>query len=186
MPRKKQHVTEVVVDTSKTVSQFGIQIPQINYKAIADVSMQIAFEGMVTPIPTVLIHHLTPNEFLFVAVIIEETIEKGECALTLMDIANRMGSNYNTAVYIKKRLQASGLINYEKRRLQPSIYSLNWETVNALDELMKDEPRAIMARVKKVTKKRKIKNLSKCDIEAAYTEKILPFNHDPREEEIYD
>jgi DNA-binding XRE family transcriptional regulator len=188
MVKKKpvKRITKIAVDSSQTISQLGIQIPKIDYKVIADVTMQTAFNGMITPIPTVLIHHLKPIEFLLVAVIIEETVEKGECALSQIELADRMGVACQTAITAKSELIKQGLINYEKKRNHPSLFTINWDAVNSLDELMKDEPRAIMARVRKVTRKTKIKNLDKSDVQAAYTERILPLDHDPREEETYD
>ena len=188
MVKKKnvQRITKVIVDTSQSISQLGIQIPKVDYKIIADVTMQTAFDGMVTPIPTVLIHHLRPMELQLIAVIIEETIEKGECRLGQSDLADRMGVEIPTVSTARKKLVASGLVSFQKKRVAPSTYSINWDAVNHLDKLMRDEPRAIMARVKKVTKKHKVLNLDRSDVDAAFTEKILPVGHDPREEEMYD
>ena len=188
MVKKKpvKRITKIAVDSSQTISQLGIQIPKIDYKVIADVTMQTAFNGMITPVPTVLIHYLKPIEFLFVAVIIEETIEKGECALSHEELADRMGVSPQTTFTVKYDLVKQGLISYEKRRNSPSIFSINWDAVNSLDKLLKDEPRAIISRVGRVTRKTKIMNLDKSDVQAAYTERILPLDHDPREEETYD
>lgn len=188
MVKKKKpvaHIEKIVIDTSQTIAQLGIQVPKIDYKVIADITMQTAFSGLVTPIPTVLIHHLRPIEFLLVAVIIEETVDRGECVISQTDLADRIGVETHTVQHARHRLVKSGLITYERRK-SVSIYTINWEAVNKLDELMKDEPRAVMARVRKVTKKQKIMNLSKDDVNAAYTQRILPNGHDPREEETYD
>ncbi len=189
MVKKKKpdaHIEKIIVDTSQTIAQLGIQVPKIDYKVIADVTMQTAFNGMVTPIPTVLIHHLRSIELLVVAVIIEETIEKGECVMSQPEMADRIGVKIPTIQSAKNRLIKSGVINYERRCHSSSIFTINWDAVNALDQLMQNEPRAIMARVRKVTKKCKLTSINKSDIEAAYTEKILPLDHDPREEETYD
>ena len=186
MAKKKKRIEKVVVDSSKTISQFGIQIPKINYKVIADVSMQTAFNGMITPIPTVLIHHLRPLEMLFVAVIIEDTIEHGECFLKQEEFAFRMGVTLPTISNTKSNLKKMGVITVERRSDKRYVYKINWEAVNNLDELMQNEPRAIMARVRHTSKKRKISNMDRSDIESAYTERILPPGHDPREEETYD
>lgn len=189
MVKKKKpvtHVEKIVVDTSQTIAQLGIQIPKINYKVIADATMQTAFNGMITPIPTVLIHHLRPTELLLIAVIIEETIEKGECSISQSELCDRMGVEPPTVASTRNKLIKAGVIDFRRRKNCPSIYTINWGAVNKLDALMKNEPRAIMARIRKVTKKRKMENINKNDIKAAYTEKILPFDHDPREEEMYD
>lgn len=186
MVKKKQRVTKVVVDTSQTISQLGIQIPKIDYKVIADVTMQAAFSGMITPVPTVLIHHLKPLELLLVSVIIEETIEKGECNISQDELALRMGVSTNTVALTRSSLKKHDIITFERKRTSPSRYHINWEAVNNLDKLMRDQPRAIMARVRNTSKKRKISNMNQEDIDRAYNEKILPPNHDPREEEMYD
>jgi hypothetical protein len=186
MVKKKQRITKVVVDTSKTISQLGIQIPRIDYKVIADVTMQTAFNGMITPIPTVLIHHLRPLELLFVAVVIEDTIEHGECFLKHQDFADRMGVALPTVSATKSRLKKMEVITIEKRADSRYICKINWDAVNNLDQLMQKEPRAIMARVRNTSRKRKISNMTRSDIESAYTERVLPPDHDPREEETYD
>ena len=186
MVKKKERITKIIVDTSKTIAQLGIQIPKIDYKVIADVTMQTAFNGMVTPIPTVLIHHLRPVELLLIAVIIEETIEKGECYISQEELSNRMGVALPTVTLTRNKLKQQGLVTFEKRRLSPSKYEINWGAVNHLDNLMRNQPRAIMARVRKTSKKKKLCNMNQSDIENAYNEKILPPGHDPREEEMYD
>lgn len=186
MVKKKQRIEKIVVDTSQTIQQLGIQIPKINYKVIADATMQTAFNGMVTPIPTVLIHHLRPIELLLVAVIIEETIEKGECVITQNDLCDRIGVEPPTVSSARLRLIRAGIIDYQRKTHAPSVYTINWDAVNNLDKLMSGQPRAMMARVRKVTKKRKIANLDQSDLDAAYTQRILPPGHDPREEETYD
>ena len=186
MVKKRKRVEKIVVDTSKPISQLGIQIPKIDYKVIADVTMQTAFKGMVTPIPTVLIHHLKPIELLLVAIIIEETVEKGECSISQEDLCDRIGVKNPTITQARKNLLKAELITFRKRKSIPSLYTINWDAVNSLDELMKNEPRAIMCRVRKVTRKQRVTKLDRSDIEAAYTQRILPYGHDPREEETYD
>lgn len=186
MVKKKQRIAQVVVDTSQTISQLGIQIPKIDYKVIADVTMQTAFNGMVTPIPTVLIHHLRPLELLFIAVVIEDTIEHGECFLKQEDFAARMGVALPTVSTTKSRLKKMEVITVRKRQDNRYVCAINWDAVNNLDKLMQKEPRAIMARVRNTSRKCKLSKMNRSDIEAAYTERILPPGHDPREEETYD
>lgn len=186
MRGKRKRVEKVVVDTSKTVSQLGIQIPRIDYKVVADISMRTAFKGRITPVPTVLIHYLRPIEFQFVAIIIEETIETGECMLKNDDFALRLKVTNPTIYKTKYELRRLGLLIEEKAADRKYRYSIDWSVVDSLEKLTINEPKAIMRYLRSATQKRAIKNLTKEDIENAYTEKILPFEHDPREEEIYD
>ena len=89
--KRKRRVVKAVVNTATPISQLGIEVPQIDYKVVADVTMQKVFTGRITPIPTVLVHFLRPVELLFVSTIIEEIVLHGECTLTTMEFTQRVG-----------------------------------------------------------------------------------------------
>ena len=186
MRKIPKRITRVVVDTSKTISQMGIEIPQIDYKVIADVTMRRAFTGRVTPIPTVLIHYLRSIELKLVAIIIEETIRTGECKLTNEEISLRLKCTVPTVYETKHKLNKMGLIQSERwgdRRMR--LY-INWDAVNNLEKLTDGEPQAIMSNIRHASKTIRIEKLTRKDVEKSYSEKVLPPDHDPREEEIYD
>lgn len=183
---QRKRVTKMVVDTSKTISQYGIQIPKVNYKVIADITMQTAFKGRVTPIPTVLIHYLRTAEFQFISIIMEETIEHGECSLSIKDFNLRMGATNATIYNAKYSLRKMGLIFEERGSDKIIRYSINWNAVNNLERLTVNEPPAIMKLIRKASQKKLIEHLRFMDVKKSYTEKVLPYGHDPREEEMYD
>lgn len=186
MRKIPKRITRVVVDTSQTISQMGIEIPQIDYKVIADVTMKEKFVGRVTPVPTVLIHYLRSVELKLIAIIIEETIKTGECKLTNDEFSQRLSCTIPTVYETKHKLKKMGLIQVEKWTDMRLRYYINWDAVNNLEKLTKDEPSAIMTFIRDASKTIRIEKLTRKDVEKSYTEKVLPPDHDPREEEMYD
>lgn len=183
---KRKGVIRKTIKTNIPISQLGIQIPQVDYKVIADITMRTEFTGRITPLPTVLIHYLRPNEFLMIATIMEDIINDGECALTSEGFMRRIGISAPTLYDTKSSLRKMGLIQEEHMSNWKYRYHINWKAVNNLEELTKDEPPEIMMLIRKATRKTVLENLKREDVESSYTEKVLPYGHDPREEEIYD
>lgn len=186
MAYKRKRVTKVAVDTSKTISQFGIQIPKIDYKVVADVSMQTAFSGRITPLPTVIVHYLRPAELIMFSVIIEDIIELGECKLTTNEFIVRMNTTAPTLYTAKSAMKKMGLIDVKKGADKKYRYTINWKAVNNLDKLTQNAPPSIMSYIRESTRTRILENLTEKDILRSYNEKVLPIEHDPREEETYD
>ena len=54
----------------------GIVLPKIKYQILASVETEEVFDGMVIPIPKVLIYFLNKNELMVVSTIMEEANEK--------------------------------------------------------------------------------------------------------------
>lgn len=184
--KRKRRVVKAVVNTATPISQLGIEVPQIDYKVVADVTMQKVFTGRITPIPTVLVHFLRPVELLFVSTIIEEIVLHGECTLTTMEFTQRVGVAAPTIYIAKTSLRRMGLLQEERLTNKRYRYCINWVAVNKLESLTVNEPHAIMTLIRKATQKNVIENLTKDDVRKSYTERVLPLGHDPREEETYD
>lgn len=183
---KVQRVTQVLVDTTKSISELGIQIPRVEYKVSANVTTDMVFTGKITPLPTVLVHFLRPDELRYFSVVMEEILERGECILNTKQFSLKMSVSKPTVYECKRNLLKMGLLNEEKLSGNRRRLSVNWLAVNILDDLVDGEDNAIMSRIRKATQKVKIENMTRKDIERAYDERVLPPDHDPREEEIYD
>ena len=70
----------VVIKLDPKLLRGGIVLPKVKYEILATVETEEVFDGMVIPMPKVLIYFLSKNELMVVSTIMEEVIENGECA----------------------------------------------------------------------------------------------------------
>jgi len=68
----------------------GIVLPKVKYQVLATVETEEVFNGMVIPMPKVLIYFLNKNELMVVSTIMEEANENGDCALSVKELAIKM------------------------------------------------------------------------------------------------
>lgn len=166
----------------------GIVLPQVKYQVLATIENEQVFNGMVLPIPKVLIYYLTHNELLIVATILEETNEYGECASSVKELAAKMKISTPTVSSCLYSLRKVGLLQEAPngKRGAGRIRKLNYAAIQYLNDLVEGEDPGIYIRIRKATRKINITSLTKDDIKSAYDNKILAPDHDPAEEEEYD
>lgn len=164
-------------------------MPKINYQVTTFVETEEVFHGMTLPVPRVLLYYLKHSELLVLMVILEETCANGICKLTIADMARRLHSCYHSIGYTLHQLDKQGLIITSSRqtRLGRKIRSIDYKTVQHLNDLVEGEDPAVFSKIRSVLKQKfKIRNITREDIEKTYDTRILPPEHDPEEEEEYD
>lgn len=178
----------IIIKIDPTELRTGIVLPQVKYQVLATVENEQVFNGMVLPIPKVLIYYLTHNELLIVATILEETNERGECASSVKELATKIKISTPTVSSCLYSLRKVGLLQEAPngKRGAGRIRKLNYDAIQHLNDLVEDEDPGIYIRIRKATRKVNIMNLTKDDIKNAYDNKILDPEHDPAEEEEYD
>ena len=185
---EQSQLEPIIVKINPKELRNGIVMPKIKYEIVATIEHEEAFSGMVLPIPKVLIYFLNNNELKVVSTIIEETNETGECALTVREIAIKMQLSPPTVSGALYSLRKMGLLveisNGE--RGNGKIRTLNYATVQHLNDLVEGEDPGIYSRIRKATRKTVILNLTREDVVKAYDRYVLPPDHDPEEEEEYD
>ncbi len=166
----------------------GIVLPKIKYQVIASVETEEVFKGMVLPIPKVLIYFLNHNELMVVSMILEESTETGECALSVQEIAVKIKISLPTLSNCLYSLRKIGLLleSPNGKRGAGKIRRLNYQAIQHLNDLVEGEDPGIYARIRKAVRKINILNITKDDIKQAYDHKVLEPGHDPAEEEEYD
>lgn len=147
-----------------------------------------AFDGMILPIPKILIYYLTHSELLVVATILEEMTDNAECGLTVKELATRTRISIPTLSNALYSLRKIGLL-LESPNGKPGagrIRKINYKTLQYLNDLLEGENPGIFPRLRTATQKRTITSLTKEDVKKAYDNKVLEPGHDPAEEEEYD
>lgn len=163
----------------------GISIPKIKYRVIAEAEDEEVFKGMVVPLPTVLIHFLMSNELKIVSAIIEDSIAEGDCALTYKELKLRLNISVPSIASAMKRLRLMGIVS-EGHTKTTRVRHIDYKVVQHLNDLVEGEAPGVMERIRNITRKHRIIDIKKADILKAYDERLLPPDHDPEEEEIYD
>lgn len=165
-----------------------IVLPKVKYEVTASVEADEVFDGMVIPIPKVLIYFLSKNELMVLSTIIGETNETGECALSVKEMAIRMKISIPTLSNCLYSLRKIGLLleTPNGKRGGGRLRKLNYPAIQHLNDLVENEDPGIYARIRKATRKINILNLTKDDVKGAYDTHILEPDHDPAEEEEYD
>lgn len=162
-----------------------ISVPKLEYKVVAQPTLETQFVGNVTAIPTVFIHYLNQAELRTVAVILQETVEAGACALTMKQISVRLGMDLKRFYNEMHHLRRMGVI-IEHREEHSVIRAINFKAAQHLDDLLAEEDRGIYRRLRKKLRYKNISNITRDDLQKAYNKYVLPPNHDIEEEEEYD
>lgn len=165
----------------------GIVLPKVKYEILATVETEEVFDGMVIPMPKVLIYFLSKNELMVVSTIMEEANENGECALSVQELAIKMRLSVPTLSNCLYSLRKIGLLleTPNGKRGGGRIRQLNYPAIQHLNDLVEEEDSGIYARIRKATRKINILNLTKDDVKSAYDTHVLEPGHDPAEEEEY-
>ncbi len=166
----------------------GIVLPKVVYQVQVSVETEEVFNGMVLPIPRVLLYFLNHNELMIISTILEETNNNGECALSVKELATKIRISVPTISTCLYALRKIGLLleTPDGKRGGGRIRKLNYSAIQHLNDLVEDEDPGIYTRIRKATRKINILNLTKSDIKGAYDHKVLEPDHDPAEEEEYD
>lgn len=166
----------------------GIVLPKVKYQVLASVENELVFNGMVLPIPKVLIYYLTHNELMIVSTIFEETNEYGECASSVKELATKIKISTPTVSSCLYSLRKVGLLQEAPngQRGAGRIRKLNYTAIQHLNDLVEGEDSGIYTRIRKATRKTNIMSLTKDDIKNAYDNHVLEPGHDLAEEEEYD
>lgn len=178
----------IIVKVDPKELKTGIVLPKVKYQVLATVENEKVFNGMVLPIPKVLVYYLTHNELMIVATILEETNEYGECASSVKELAVKMKISAPTVSSCLYSLRKVGLLQEAPngKRGAGRIRKLNYTAIQYLNDLVEGEDPGIYIRIRKATRKTNIMSLTKDDIRNAYDNHILEPDHDPAEEEEYD
>lgn len=189
-PKKSQLAKPdpIVIKVDPSELRNGIVFPTIKYEVIATVEEEEVFQGMVLPIPRVLLYYLNHNELIIVSCILEMVNETGICALTTREIAARLKISVPSLTNALYSLRKAGLLLEQPngKRGAGRLRKLNFEAIQHLNDLVEGEDPGVYVRIRKATKKIDITHLTKEDINQAYDNKVLPPDHDPAEEEEYD
>lgn len=166
----------------------GIVLPKVKYQVLATVETEEVFNGMVIPMPKVLIYFLNKNELMVVSTIMEEANENGDCALSVKELAIKMKLSVPTVSDSLYSLRHIGLLleTPNGKRGGGRIRQLNYKAIQHLNDLVENEDPGIYARIRTATRKINILNLTKDDVKSAYDTHVLEPGHDPAEEEEYD
>ena len=177
----------VVIKLDPKLLRGGIVLPKVKYEILATVETKEVFDGMVIPMPKVLIYFLSKNELMVVSTIMEEVNENGECALSVQELAIKMRLSVPTLSNCLYSLRKIGLLleTPNGKRGGGRIRQLNYPAIQHLNDLVEEEDPGIYARIRKATRKINILNLTKEDVKDAYDTNVLEPGHDPAEEEEY-
>lgn len=183
MRNRKDKPPKIKVTINPRNVQRTISVPKIKYKVVEDPVLETAFTGDVTVIPTILLFYLTPGELKVISVIIQDTMKKARCELTVDEIAQRAGITSCTVRIILKRLLKMEVIS-DTRDGWKHNRALMFNNIQKLDRLLADENKAIYTRLRKVCKTKKITSITKKDTARCYDNIILPLD-DIEENEEY-
>ena len=177
----------VVIKLDPKLLRGGIVLPKVKYEILATVETEEVFDGMVIPMPKVLIYFLSKNELMVVSTIMGEANENGECALSVQELAIKMRLSVPTLSNCLYSLRKIGLLleTPNGKRGGGRIRQLNYPAIQHLNDLVEEEDPGIYARIRKATRKINILNLTKDDVKSAYDTHVLEPGHDPAEEEEY-
>ena len=177
----------VVIKLDPKLLKGGIVLPKVKYEILASIETEEVFDGMIIPMPKVLIYFLNKNELMVISTIMEETNDKGECALSVQELAIKMRLSIPTLSNCLYSLRKIGLLleTSNGKRGGGRIRQLNYSAIQHLNDLVEEEDPGIYARIRKATRKINILNLTKDDVKEAYDTHVLEPGHDPAEEEEY-
>lgn len=179
---------EIVVKIDPQEIRSGIVVPKVVYKVHATVEKDEVFHGLILPIPKVLLYYLTKKELMVISVILEQTIERGECTMSIGDISKRAYIGLSAVSNALYTLRKIGLLK-EAPNGKPGagrLRKINYVALQYLNDLVEGEDPGIYPRLRKNSRKKDIMNLTKEDVRNAYDQYVLPPDHDPAEEEEYD
>lgn len=178
----------IIVKIDPMMLRSGIVLPKVKYEVVATMDSEQVFQGMVLPIPKVLIYFLNRNEMLVMTTILEASIDTGDCAFTTKELSKKIHITLPTLTAALYSLRKIGLLLEQPNgnRGNGRIRKLNYEAIQHLNDLVEGEDVDVFVRIRKATKKVNIMNLTKSDIHNAYDNYALPPDHDPAEEEEYD
>lgn len=178
----------IVVKIDPMMLRAGITLPKVNYEIVATMDTEQVFNGMVLPIPKVLIYFLNRNELLLLSTILEDSVSAGHCSLTAKELCKRIHLAIPTITAALFSLRKLGLLLEQPNgnRGNGRIRKLNYAAIQHLNDLVEGEDISVYSRIRKATRKINIMNLIKSDIHAAYDNHALPPDHDSAEEEEYD
>lgn len=189
--QKKAHLEKpkpVLIEIDPTENWQGIAVPKIEYRVVAEVGMEEVFTGMVLPIPRALLYFLSHSELMVLSVILEESFRTEGCFLTTKEIAKRIKASAPTVTNTLCSLRQMGIL-LERGNGQAGsgrIRKVNYKAVQTLNDLVQGEDPGIYSRIRKATRKKDIRLITKDDLQQAYDTHVLPPDHDPAEEEEYD
>lgn len=177
----------IIINLDPGELRAGIVLPTIKYQVIASVATEEVFNGMVLPIPKVLIYFLNHNEMMIVSMILEECSSTGECVLTVKELATKIKISLPTLSNCLHSLRKVGLLleSPNGKRGAGRIRKLNYKAIQHLNDLVEGEDPGIYARIRKAVRKINIMNITKNDVKGAYDHLVLEPGHDPAEEEEY-
>lgn len=179
----------IIFKIDPTQCSNGIILPKVKYQLVASIEEEQAFHGMVLPLPKVLVYFLTHTELMIVATIIEDTNNTGTCSLTVREFAKRIMVSIPTLSNALYSLRRRGLLLEvpNGKRGAGKLRIINYDTVQYLNDLVKDEDTGVFIRIRRATRRKiDINHLTKADIKKAYDNIVLEPGHDPAEEEEYD
>lgn len=129
----------------------GIVLPKVQYQMVASVEAEEVFNGMVLPIPKVLIYYLNHNELLVMSYIMEDTNDNGECALSVKEMATKLKISVPTISNCLYSLRKVGLLleTPNGKRGGGRIRKLNYPAIQHLNDLVEGEDPGIYVRIRK-------------------------------------
>lgn len=183
--QKRVDIPEMLPVIPQRIQEIPLKLPRLEYKVVAQPILDTPFTGHVTTIPTVLIFYLHPTEFKVVASIIQDTMETGVCIMTVKQFSVRLKVEISTIYGALYCLRKMGII-YEYRQGAKVARAIDFDAVQHLNDLLKEEDRGIYCRLRSKMKLRKIENITEKDLEQVYDKYVLPTDHDIEEEEEYE
>lgn len=185
MKRRKSKPVKPLKVIPSRVKMMDINVPQMEYRVVAQPILKTQFTGHVSVIPTVLIFYLSNQELKVVATIIQETMENAVCTLSAKQLSVRIGISMPSLYTTIYKLRKMGVI-YEERHGRHIKRAIDFNAVQHLNDLLNIEDRGIYKRLRGKLHNKNLNNITEQDLERAYDKYVLPVNHDPEEEEEYD
>lgn len=167
------------------IQKTSLEVPEIEYKIVAQPVLKSKFVGNIIPLPTVLIFYLHPRELVVVSVIIQEIMENGACLLNKKQFCIRLKMTARTISSTFYNLRKMKIM-YEMRNGRKIQRLINYDSVQYLNDLLEREDRGIYKRLRAKCKIKDVNNITQKDLDKAYDKYVLPADHDIEEEEEYD
>lgn len=178
----------IIVQIDPSEPNAEIINPKVEYRIVSSVVQDQVFQGMIIPIPKVLLYYLMHKELLLLSIIMEESAINGTCRLTVKELAIRLKVTIPTVSNTLYNLRKAGILLEAPNGKKGTGRNrkINFSTIQHLNDLVQGQDPGIYSRIRKATKKKDISHLTLQDLSMAYDNKVLAPGHDPAEEEEYD
>ncbi len=157
-------------------------LPKAEYQTVINIRGEKVFSGRTMPLPVVMIEYLLENELKIFSFILKLHREYSCCLLGVRQMATAIGITYVGVSSCLSRMQHMNIIYQEPVGRQRNKI-INWEAIQAFDDVVKDMKNGAAIAIRRKAKDRPIDSLPESILREVRAQ--FSIHDDPVENEEY-